>query len=136
MSGSTTAATSSGGTTTKPEEEAFNQSEGGSPKRKKREQSCLYLCTTKCRYVVVKKALRQLGFKMMDDEAGDWDIYWNDTAGTTPEQLSKLQPHQRMNHVPGMYQLARKYNLCKNLMRMHKAFPTEFNFFPKTWILP
>jgi hypothetical protein len=35
--------------------------------------------------VVVKKALRQLGYKMLDDEAGDWDIYWNDTNGTTPE---------------------------------------------------
>lgn len=72
----------------------------------------------------------------MDDENGDWDIYWNDTAGTTPEQLAKLQPHQRINHYPGMYQLARKNNLSRNLMRMHKIFPSDFNFFPKTWVLP
>jgi len=27
---------------------------------------------------------------MMDDENGDWDIYWSDVSGTTPEQLAKL----------------------------------------------
>ncbi len=96
----------------------------------------LYLCTSKCRYVVVRKALKQLGFKMMEDEAGDWDIYWSDVTGTTPEQLAKLQPHQRINHYPGMYQLARKNNLSRNLMRMAKVFPNEYNFFPKTWVLP
>lgn len=35
-----------------------------------------------------------------------------------------------------MYQLARKNNLCRNLMRMAKIFKDEYNFFPKTWILP
>ena len=104
-----------------------------SPKKK---QTFLYLCTTKCRYVVVRKALKQLGYKMMDDENGDWDIYWSDVTGTTPEQLAKLQPHQRINHYPGMYQLARKNNLSRNLMRMAKVFPNDYNFFPKTWVLP
>ena len=35
-----------------------------------------------------------------------------------------------------MYALARKNNLCRNLMRMYKIFNDEYNFFPKTWILP
>ena len=35
-----------------------------------------------------------------------------------------------------MYQLARKNNLCRNLMRMLKVFKDDFNMFPKTWILP
>lgn len=35
-----------------------------------------------------------------------------------------------------MYQLSRKNNLCRNLMRMKKVFKDEYNFFPKTWILP
>lgn len=35
-----------------------------------------------------------------------------------------------------MYALARKNNLCRNLMRMLKSFKDEYNFFPKTWILP
>lgn len=32
--------------------------------KKEKKPTYLYLCTTKCRYVVVKKACRQLGFKM------------------------------------------------------------------------
>jgi tubulin polyglutamylase TTLL6/13 len=47
-----------------------------------------------------------------------------------------MKPYQRINHYPGMYALARKNNLCRNLMRMYKMFNDEYNFFPKTWILP
>ncbi len=35
-----------------------------------------------------------------------------------------------------MYQLSRKNNLCRNLTRMKKIFKDDYNFFPKTWILP
>jgi tubulin polyglutamylase TTLL6/13 len=35
-----------------------------------------------------------------------------------------------------MYVLARKNCLAKNLAVMRKTFPHEFNFYPKTWILP
>jgi hypothetical protein len=54
-------------------------------KEKKKKQTFLMLCTPKLRYVVVKKACRQLGFKMMDDETGDWDMMFYDTGGITPE---------------------------------------------------
>ncbi|CDW79462.1 tubulin-tyrosine ligase family protein [Stylonychia lemnae] len=103
---------------------------------KKKKPQYLYLCTAKTRYVVVKKACRQLGFKQTEDENADWDLYWCDTGGITPEQLSKMLNYQRINHFPGMYQLARKNNLCRNLMRMNRAFKQDYNFFPKTWILP
>ena len=90
----------------------------------------------KTHYVVVKKALRQLGFKMSDDEKADWDIYWQDTGGITPEQLSKMQNVQRINHLVNMYQLARKNNLCRNIMKMQRVFKSDYNFIPKTWQLP
>ena len=35
-----------------------------------------------------------------------------------------------------MYQLARKNNLGRNLMKMKKHFPKEYNFFPRTYLLP
>lgn len=35
-----------------------------------------------------------------------------------------------------MYSIARKNNLGRNLMRMRKAFPDSFKFFPPTWLLP
>jgi len=38
--------------------------------------------------------------------------------------------------VPGIQALARKNYLARNLTRMQKVLPDDFNFFPKTWILP
>ena len=35
-----------------------------------------------------------------------------------------------------MYTLARKNNLGKNLMEMSKYHPSEYAFFPPTWLLP
>lgn len=35
-----------------------------------------------------------------------------------------------------MNALSRKNHLARNLSRMQQAFPDEYDFFPKTWILP
>lgn len=35
-----------------------------------------------------------------------------------------------------MYNITRKTYLAKNLKRMQKLYPLEFDFFPKTWVLP
>lgn len=48
----------------------------------------------------------------------------------------RMQPYQRTNHFPGMVALARKNLLAKNLQAMKKSFPTDYNFFPKTWLIP
>lgn len=47
-----------------------------------------------------------------------------------------MKPYQRVNHFPGMYALARKDHLARNLNRMLKRFPEQFNFYPQTWLLP
>ena len=35
-----------------------------------------------------------------------------------------------------MYQITRKTFLARNLKRLQKLFPLEYDFFPKTWIIP
>ncbi len=65
----------------------------------------------------------------------DWDIYWTD-GGVQPERLNRMQPYQRINHFPGMFQLSRKNNLARNLMKMAKVYQKEYKFFPKTYLLP
>lgn len=65
----------------------------------------------------------------------EWDLYWTDEA-VQPEQLSKMQPFQKINHFPGMFSLARKNHLGRNLMKMKKQFPIQYKFFPQTWLLP
>jgi len=68
-------------------------------------------------------------------EAIDWDVCWTDNA-VQPETLTKMELHQKINHFPGMYNLARKNLLGRGLMRMRKKFPGEYDFFPMTWMLP
>ena len=53
-----------------------------------------------------------------------------------PETLARMRPYQKINHFPGMYCLARKNHLGKNLMKLMKQFPEEYSFFPQTWLLP
>jgi tubulin polyglutamylase TTLL6/13 len=78
-----------------------------------------------------------------DPEGTGWDIFWTDNA-VQPEQLGRMQrnrlsygvAHQKINHFPGMYSLARKNHLGRNLMKMRKQFPEDYKFFPQTWLLP
>jgi tubulin polyglutamylase TTLL6/13 len=64
-----------------------------------------------------------------------WDVSIHD-GGVTADFLTKMLPYQKINHYPGMYVVTRKNHLARNLMRMKKAFPEEYNFFPQTWLLP
>jgi hypothetical protein len=48
----------------------------------------------------------------------------------------RMKPHQRTNHLPACQSVARKNLLAKNLSSMQMVLPDEYDFFPKTWILP
>ena len=47
-----------------------------------------------------------------------------------------MKPYQRVNHFPGMNILSRKNLFARNMLRMQKKFPDDYNFFPQTWLLP
>ncbi len=57
-------------------------------------------------------------------------------SGVTSTIVSKLRPFQKVNHYHGMSCLSRKNYLGKNLMKIHKALPEEYDFIPQTWLLP
>ena len=50
--------------------------------------------------------------------------------------MSKLRPWQRVNHMPGMNNIARKARLAQNLEKMRREFPKDYSFYPRTWVLP
>lgn len=52
------------------------------------------------------------------------------------ESVKGLELYQRVNHFPGMFHIYRKNYLAKNIEKMRRAFPEEFDFYPKTWLLP
>ncbi|XP_017166424.1 tubulin polyglutamylase ttll6 isoform X2 [Poecilia reticulata] len=47
-----------------------------------------------------------------------------------------MKRYQKINHFPGMSEICRKDFLARNLNRMLKLFPKDYNIFPRTWCLP
>lgn len=62
-------------------------------------------------------------------------MYWVDVSCIN-DRLAKLKPWQRINHFPGMTNIARKNRMAQNLERMRREFPKEYSFYPRTWVLP
>jgi len=65
----------------------------------------------------------------------DFDIIWTDCAHPA-EKFSTLKTYQKTNHFPGMMALSRKNYLSNNINKMKKKFVKEYNFIPRTWVLP
>jgi len=81
-------------------------------------------------------ARKTFAWKVCEDrEDTESDLFWTDSA-VAPEKLARMKPYQKINHFPGMYTLARKNYLARNLGKMRKVRPEEFDFFPNTWVLP
>ncbi|XP_032093969.1 tubulin polyglutamylase TTLL6 isoform X1 [Thamnophis elegans] len=68
-------------------------------------------------------------------EMEDWTLYWTDYS-VSLERVMEMKSYQKINHFPGMTEICRKDLLARNMGRLLKIFPKEFNFFPKTWCLP
>jgi tubulin polyglutamylase TTLL6/13 len=47
-----------------------------------------------------------------------------------------MRPFQKINHFPGMFNLSRKNYLARHLIRMTPEFPQDYDFYPRTWMLP
>ena len=69
-------------------------------------------------YDVVKEVAKfEAGYHLTKRQRALWDLAWWD--GPIPISiLSKMQPWQRCNHLPGIYNLAKKNMLGRHLMRM------------------
>ena len=49
-------------------------------KKKSLNSQKLILCTAAVRYNVIKRAALKLDFKLNEDVAADWDLYWSDVG--------------------------------------------------------
>lgn len=91
-----------------------------------------------CRWEVVQLAAEERGWKMVreGDEVNQCNIRWVDDQSIR-DVHPRVQPWMRVNHFPGMSKtLGRKCRLARNMKRMNWVFPSEFNFLPRTWVLP
>lgn len=48
----------------------------------------------------------------------------------------KLQRHQKINHFHGMLEICRKNRMGRNLAKMARVLPREYDYFPRTYVLP
>ncbi|XP_054372188.1 tubulin polyglutamylase TTLL13 isoform X1 [Molothrus ater] len=82
----------------------------------------------------VRRAAQHCGLKEAAEHE-EWTVYWTDST-VTLERLMEMKRFQKINHFPGMIELCRKDLLARNLNRMLRLFPKEYNIFPRTWCLP
>ena len=47
-----------------------------------------------------------------------------------------MKLHQVCNHFPGMNQITRKNTLASTLKKLQKEEEDEYEFIPRTWVLP
>ncbi|MES1904262.1 MAG: Tubulin polyglutamylase ttll6, partial [Paramarteilia canceri] len=105
------------------------------------------MCCEHSRYDVVRRAAKQAAFKVVGESLpyisnsssnidNKWHILWLDAASIFDEKTFDMKRYQKVNHFPGMNEISRKDSLARNLNRMKKLFPEDYNIFPHTWILP
>ncbi|XP_055518560.1 tubulin polyglutamylase TTLL13-like isoform X2 [Leucoraja erinacea] len=103
-------------------------------KKKRRRRRCIGVNLINCKYESVRRATRRYGLKEVGDDE-EWILYWTDTS-VSHEKVMEMKRFQKINHFPGMSEICRKDLLARNLNRMLKLFPKEYNIFPRTWCLP
>ncbi|XP_061666897.1 tubulin polyglutamylase ttll6 isoform X2 [Syngnathoides biaculeatus] len=106
---------------------------GSFHKRRNRTKRRLSINLTSCKYESVRRAARRYGLKAVG-EGDDWTLMWSDCS-VSLDRVKGMKQYQ-INHFPGMIEICRKDTLARNLNRMLKLFPKDYNIFPRTWCLP
>ncbi|GIL69715.1 hypothetical protein Vretimale_10189 [Volvox reticuliferus] len=80
-----------------------------------------------------------------EDDTDGWDLWWANVQNIKAlfaDVLTRLQPHQRVNHFPNHYELTRKDLMVKNIKRYQKQIkreggnPDDLDIIPTTFVLP
>ncbi|KAJ3322091.1 Tubulin polyglutamylase ttll6 [Boothiomyces sp. JEL0866] len=88
---------------------------------------------TNCKYELLREISGSLGFNIVEED--EWVLFWIDT-GVSLERVLDMKSFQRINHFPGMHEICRKDHLARKVGKLSRLFPKDYNFFPKSWILP
>ncbi|KAF4073162.1 hypothetical protein AMELA_G00255720 [Ameiurus melas] len=81
----------------------------------------------------LKLSIRQLKWKEFPmGRRTACDIYWHGVSFHDNENIVSGQ----VNKFPGMVEMLRKINLSRAVRTMQQLFPDEYNFYPRSWILP
>ncbi|XP_053690875.1 tubulin polyglutamylase TTLL13-like [Sabethes cyaneus] len=92
------------------------------------------ICILNSRYDIIPRMCRRLGYRLVSENE-HWNVCWTDSL-VGVDFCRDMRRFQKINHFPGMFEICRKDLLARNLNRMLKLFPIEYQIFPKTWVFP
>ena len=103
-------------------------------KKKKSFKRVLKINTTRCRgeLKLVRKIIKDNDWKEVTNEDGD--IMWSGLALVGENMSAALDVW--VNRLPGMTDLAHKKTTGYFLNKFREYFPSEFKFYPRTFLLP
>ena len=104
------------------------------PVKKRKKKKKLICNLTLCKYDVVEEVVKSLGWTVTTHES-HWDLFWTDMS-VGEERCMRLQRNQKINHFPGMQEVAHKCKLARNLNRLRELLPEHYNFHPESFNLP
>ncbi|KAL2635285.1 hypothetical protein R1flu_006764 [Riccia fluitans] len=108
---------------------------GGGKRRAKRTYGVPIVDLSCCKYELLRIVLKNNGWEEAGAEETNSHLIWTDMS-IGPERLMTLKRGQKINHYFGMLQICRKKSLARNLATMRKMFPSQYKFFPRSFILP
>lgn len=107
--------------------------EDGSKVVKKRRTVTVDISKAKTSLEALKLSIRELKWKEFPmGRRTACDIYWHGVSFHDTENIVSGQ----VNKFPGMIEMLRKINLSRAVRTMQELFPEEYNFYPRSWILP
>ncbi|XP_051519551.1 tubulin polyglutamylase TTLL11 isoform X2 [Myxocyprinus asiaticus] len=107
--------------------------EDGSKVAKMRRPVTVDISKAKTSLEALKLSIRQLKWKEFPmGRRTACDIYWHGVSFHDNENIVSGQ----VNKFPGMIEMLRKINLSRAVRTMQELFPEEYNFYPRSWILP
>lgn len=84
---------------------------------------------------VVKRVVTNSGFRLMRKTCTEWGGTWG--KHMKAEFFKELHECQKINHLPGTFNIGRKDRLWKNYHKLRLKFgKDEFSFLPRTFCLP
>ncbi|XP_022315097.2 tubulin polyglutamylase TTLL7-like [Crassostrea virginica] len=105
------------------------------PKKKRKKKHGITANLSGTRYEVIRLVCEKCKFDICKEDDPNSYLIWSDSF-VSADRITELKPFQRINHFPGMVEVTRKDCLARNMMKIQRHHADEFNFVPKTWILP
>lgn len=85
-------------------------------------------------YEVVRIAMQELGIEYKENSASSILVWWDTIKDQ--DYFRSLYPWQVVNRLPNVNIICRKAPFVRAIQRIQKFFPEQFNYLPKSYILP